>query len=111
MRILLDESLPIELRAEIPAHDVRYVRELGWSGLKNGELLARAAPIFDVLLTADRNLEYQQNLEKLPIAVVVLVARSNRVEQLRPLLPELHRALSLLQPCSLVRVEASASKR
>jgi hypothetical protein len=74
MRILLDESLPIELRSEIPGHIVRYVRELGWSGLKNGELLARAAPLFDVFLTADQNLEYQQNLDTLPIAVVVLVA-------------------------------------
>jgi hypothetical protein len=57
MRILLDESLPIELCSEIAGHDVRYVREMGWSGLKNGELLARAAAIFDVVLTADQNLE------------------------------------------------------
>ena len=54
MRILLDESLPIELRSELPGHGVRYVGELAWSGLKNGELLARAAPLFDVLLTADQ---------------------------------------------------------
>jgi predicted nuclease of predicted toxin-antitoxin system len=106
MRILLDESLPIELRTELPSHDVRYVRELGWSGLKNGELLARAGPSFDVLLTADQNLEYQQNLSALPIAVVVLVARSNRLEQLRPLLSRLLAVLSSLQPCTLVRVEA-----
>ncbi len=105
MRILLDESLPIELRSEVPGHDVRYVRELGWSGLKNGELLARAAPLFDALLTADQNIEYQQNLDALPIAVVVLVARSNRMEQLRLLLPQLFQALSSLQPRSLVRVE------
>jgi hypothetical protein len=86
MRILLDESLPIELRSEISGHDVRYVREVGWSGLKNGELLRRAAASFDVLLTADQNLEHQQNINRLPIAVIVLVARSNRIEQLRPLL-------------------------
>jgi predicted nuclease of predicted toxin-antitoxin system len=108
MRILLDEALPVELRAEIPGRDVRYVRELGWSGLKNGELLARAAALFDVLLTADQNLEHQQNLKTLPIAVIILVARSNRVEQLRPLLSELQQVLSSLQPCSLVRVEVQA---
>lgn len=106
MRILLDESLPIELRFETPGHDVRYVRELGWSGLKNGELLTRAAAFFDVVVTADQNLEYQQNLDKLPIAVVVVMARSNRIEQLRPLLPRLLQLLSSLQPRTLVRVEA-----
>jgi hypothetical protein len=89
MRILLDESLPIELRSEIAGHEVRYDREMGWSGLKNGELLTQAAALFEVLVTADQNLEYQQNLDTLPIAVSVLVARSNRIEQLRPLLPRL----------------------
>jgi|SRR6266498_725051 len=106
MRILLDESLPLELGAELTDHDVRAVSGLGWSGLKNGELLARAAQSFDALVTADRNLEYQQNLKTLPVAVVVLVARANRLEQLRPLLPRLRDVLSVLQPCTLVRVES-----
>jgi predicted nuclease of predicted toxin-antitoxin system len=105
MRILLDESLPIELRSDITGHDVRYVCEMGWSGLKNGELLARAAAQFDVLLTADQNLEYQQNLNTLPVAVVVLIAQSNRIEQLRLLLPRLFQVLSSLQPRTLLRVE------
>jgi hypothetical protein len=108
MHILLDESLPIELRFEIAGHEVRYVREMGWSGLKNGELLTQAAALFDVLVTADQNLEYQQNLDTLPIAVAVLVARSNRIEQLRPLLPRLVEVLSSLKPRTLVRVEAAA---
>ena len=56
MRILLDESLPAELQAELPGHEVRTVRDLGWSGLKNSELLARSAGQFDVFLTADQNL-------------------------------------------------------
>lgn len=89
MRILLDESLPGELKAELPGHDARTVQEAGWSGLSNGELLARAAGKFDVFVTADQNLQYQQNLSALPVAVVVLVARSNRMQDLRPLLPEL----------------------
>ena len=108
MRILLDESLPIELRSEIADHEVRYVRELGWSGLKNGELLMQAAVLFDVLVTADQNLEHQQNLNTLPIAVAVLVAQSNRIEQLRPLLPRLIEVLSSIKPRTLVRVEAAA---
>jgi predicted nuclease of predicted toxin-antitoxin system len=106
MRILLDESLPIELRSEISGCDVRYVREVGWSGLKNGELLRRAAASFDVLLTADQNLEHQQNLNRLPIAVIVLVARSNRIEQLQPLLVRLPDVLASLRPRTLVRLEA-----
>lgn len=73
MRILLDESLPIELCSEVFGHDVRYLREMGWSGLKNGELLRRAVASFDLLLTADsdQNLEYPQNLNRLPVAVAL----------------------------------------
>ena len=66
MRILLDESLPIELQSELPDHDTRTVQAMGWSGLKNGELLARAADLFEVFLTVDQNLPHQQNLRKLP---------------------------------------------
>jgi len=106
MRILLDESLPIELRLDITGHDVRDVTGMGWSGLKNGELLARAATSFDALVTADQNIEYQQNLRTLPIAVIVLIAHSNRVEQLRPLCPQLLRELSSLRPRVLVRIHA-----
>jgi predicted nuclease of predicted toxin-antitoxin system len=104
MRILLDESLPSELQAELPGHEVRTVQRLGWSGLKNGELLARSVGQFDVFLTADQNLRYQQNLGNLPVAVVVLAAKSNRVRDLRPLIPELLRTLAALKPRSLVQV-------
>jgi uncharacterized protein DUF5615 len=105
MRILLDESLPIELRAEIAVHDVRYVQEMGWSGRKNGELLALAAGTFDAFLTADQNIEFQQNLHTLPIAIVVLIAPSNRIEQLRPLRSQLLRILASLRPRTLAKVE------
>ena len=74
MRILLDESLPRRLSRSLAEHDVRPVAEGGWSGTKNGKLLALAAVQFDVFVTADRNLQYQQNLAALPVAVVVLVA-------------------------------------
>lgn len=84
MRILLDESLPIELRDVLPQHSVRSVQEMGWSALKNGELLRRAVDEFDVFVTADQNLQYQQNIKALPIAVAVLVAKSNRIQSLRP---------------------------
>jgi len=104
MRILLDESLPNELRIEIPGHITSTVREAGWSSLKNGELLRRATGAFDVFVTADQNLQYQQNLKKLPLPVIVLIAKTNRIEALRPLIPELVLALRDLQPFSLIRI-------
>ncbi|MCC7325237.1 MAG: DUF5615 family PIN-like protein [Burkholderiales bacterium] len=107
MRILLDESLPIELAAELSEHDVNSVQKMGWSGLKNGELLARSAEKFDVILTADQNLPYQQNVDRLPIAVVVIAAKSNRIETLRELVPDLLAALPLIQPRALIRVGVS----
>jgi hypothetical protein len=77
---------------------------MGWTGSRNGELLQLAAGEFDALLTADQNLEHQQNLGAIPIAVVVLVAPTNRIEALRPLIPALLQALQTLAPRQLVRV-------
>jgi hypothetical protein len=106
MRILLDESLPHDLAALILDHHVSTVRDEGWTSVKNGKLLALASTRFDAFLTADRNLEFQQNLAKLPIAVVVLVARKNRVQDLEPLLPELAVVLNDLLPRTLRKVGA-----
>ncbi|WP_295402434.1 DUF5615 family PIN-like protein [uncultured Thiocystis sp.] len=104
MRLLLDESLPRRLRAYLPGHSVKTVVEMGWSGYKNGRLLAAAAAEFDAFITADKNLPYQQNLTTLPIAVVVLEAPSNERSQLLPLLPELERTLRGLAPRHVARV-------
>ena len=104
MRILLDESLPRELRDDRPGHAVKTVTEVGWSGVRNGELLRRAAENFDVFVTADQNLQYQQNLAALPVAVVVLVARNNRIQSLQPLVPALLARLASLAPRSLTRI-------
>ena len=106
MRILLDESLPHDLAPLISGHQVSTVQAEGWSSVKNGKLLALAALKFDVFITADRNLEFQQNLAKLPLAVVVLVARKNRIQDLEPLLPALGKALNQLPARALRRVEA-----
>ena len=106
MRILLDESLPHDLVALIPGHEVSTVSDEGWKSVKNGKLLALAATKFDVFITADRNLEFQQNLAKLPLAVVVLIVRKNRIQDLEPLLPELAATLKELPTCSLRKVGA-----
>ncbi len=106
MRILLDESLPRSLGGELTGHSVKTVAEMGWSAVENGELLRRAAGHFDVFLTADQNLQFQQNLDALPVSVIVLVARTNRLEDLRPLIPELLARLGTLQARTLLRVGA-----
>ncbi len=106
MRILLDESLPRHLAAEFPAHEVRTVQQMRWSSLKNGELLQRASGRFDAMLTADQNLEHQQNLGHFNIAVVVLVAINNRIESLRPLVPSIEKLLKEIKTGTLRRVSA-----
>jgi predicted nuclease of predicted toxin-antitoxin system len=106
MRLLLDGSLPRRLRDHLPGHQVSTVVEAGWGGVKNGELLRLAGTEFDVFVTADRNLRHQQNLAALPIAVVVVVAASNELPVILPLVPDLMAAMSSLQPRSLVEVGA-----
>ena len=102
MRILLDESLPRDLSALLVGHETATVSAAGWSGIKNGKLLALAATQFNVFVTADRNIEYQQNLATLPIAIVVLMLRRTRIQAIEPLVPELIRLLN--QPRTLRKV-------
>lgn len=104
MRLLLDESVPRRLRAHLEAHEVSVVVEMGWGGKKNGELLRLAAPVFDALITTDKRLKHQQNLAKLPVSVVVLLAHSSELDALVPLVPELETALQSLAPRTLVEV-------
>jgi len=106
MRILLDESLPRRLKAELVGHEVATVVEQGWSGVRNGELLALAAGHFDIFVTADQNLQFQQNLSALPIAVIVIAARDHRMNTLKSMVPGLLSCIARIQPRSLLRVEA-----
>ena len=98
MRLLLDESVPRRLKEALSPHAVRTVGDMGWSGMKNGALLSRAAAEFDAFVTVDQNLPYQQNLARLPIAVIVLVAPSNQLRDLLPTVPKLLAALAALKP-------------
>jgi hypothetical protein len=89
-------------------HEVRSVQQQGWTGLGNGELLRRAAAdMFDVFVTADQNLQFQQNLSRAPLGVVVLVARSNALEDLLPLVPSLLQAVRNTRPGEVRRVAKS----
>lgn len=89
MKVLVDECVDWRLSREIVGHDVKTARQMGWSTIKNGELLALAAKEFDVFVTVDRNLSFQQNLPAFAIPVIVLRAKSNRLSELQPLVPEL----------------------
>jgi predicted nuclease of predicted toxin-antitoxin system len=91
MKILLDESLPRKLRNDFGAeHEVWTVRDKGWLGKKNGELLKlMVADFFNLFVTVDRNLSYQQNIEHLPLTIIVLSALDNRRETLKELIPKL----------------------
>jgi len=106
-RVLLDESVPHDLLLHLPGFDAATVQALGWSGMKNGVLLrtARAAG-FQVLVTVDRRLEYQQNIPKSGLALLVLQARSTRMPDLLPLIPAILAALVEARAGEVVHVAA-----
>jgi hypothetical protein len=106
VRILIDESLPRKLKGELLGYDVKTVPEMGWAGKKNGELLSLMTGNFDVFVTADQNLTYQQNLESLSVAIAILVAPSNRLADLLPLMPKLKEALETIQAGDIVHIGA-----
>jgi hypothetical protein len=98
VRVLLDECVDWRLGRELASHDVKTARQMGWTAVKNGELLGLASAHFDVFVTVDRNLSFQQDILSFPIAVVALQARSNRLADLRPPVPSLLLAIEARQP-------------
>jgi len=103
VRILLDECLPRELIGLLIGHEVHTAQERGWSGLENGELLRRAAGSYAAFLTADKNI---QKREQIPpdLGLVTIRARSNRIQSLQPLVPEILKALEELEPGRFIQV-------
>lgn len=82
MRVLLDEHLPVDLALELAGHDVDTVVGRGWAGIKNGDLLRRMSGDYDVLITMDRGIEFQQPIAGFPFGVVIAHAASNRLQHL-----------------------------
>jgi len=108
MRLLLDENLDWRLGRDFPGHQVESVPSVGWAGIQNGELLAKAVEAgFDVLVTMDSNMVHQQNIGKYKIAVVALQARSNRLADTRPLLPALIALLPQVKPGTVTFLPSS----
>ena len=107
MRILLDECVPRPLKRELSDYEIRTVVEMGWSGKKNGELLRlMSQESFTILLTTDQNLRYQQNLQQAGMAVVVLVAPSNRLPDLLPLIPDVRNVLNTVALGKVIEVRS-----
>jgi hypothetical protein len=106
--VLIDESLPKRIRRDLPGFDAFTVQQRGWSRTKNGALLRLAeAAGFDAFLTADQSLEYQQNLSGSRIRIVVFAAVSNRLEHIRPLLPDAIAALRSMSPGEVRTISAT----
>ena len=107
MKVLLDHCVPRRFRRLLTGHDVRTAFEMGWAGLSNSALLAQASTEFNVFLTVDQNLQFQQNLAALPLAVGILVAPDNRLKTLAPYAPAVLGWLALPLLRELVRIEAT----
>ena len=106
MKLLLDECLPEELKDFIPAHEVFSVTEMNWRGVKNGELMRRAAESkFDIFLTADKNIRHQQNLSQFRVGVVAIEVPDTRIVFLRQLLPQIREAIAAVKPGELIIIE------
>ena len=104
MKVLIDECLPKKLKHELTDHFAQTVPEAGWSAKQNGELLRLAEKEFDVLLTNDQNMEHQQNLKQFDLAFIVLVAPTNDINDLRPLMLSAIVALDTITPGGIVYI-------
>ena len=113
MRLLLDENLPKRLKLDFPGHEIYTVRDKGWSGFKNGELLKLLVKEeFDALLTFDKNLQHQQNFSKYSVSVFVLSARINRYEVLTALTSQIRQHLdkgTLPSGVTIIKLPSSRS--
>jgi len=106
MKILIDECLPAAMKAAVAAmgHECETVRQAGYGSKKNGELLSLAEGNWNVLLTSDRNIKYQQNITGRNISILILRAQSNRMKDLLPLMPACAQALISIRPVQVVDV-------
>ncbi len=106
MKILMDECLPAKLKGAVTAlgHECQTVRQAGFGSKKNSELLSIAEGKWDVLLTSDRNIKYQQNMTGRKVAVLILCAKTNRMKDLLPLMPLCSQALLAIKPGQVIDV-------
>ena len=104
MKLLLDEMIPRPLGRDLVAHNVSSIEQAGWKGLKNGKLLALAEQEFEAFITMDTKLPFQQKLEVFDLGFVIIHAINNKIETLRPIVPEILQTLNHLRPGQVVHV-------
>ena len=104
MKVLLDECLDRRLAKDFPQHTVATVPQMGWAGVKNGALLRKAEQAFEVFITVDQNLTFQQSLPTLKIAIIVLKAKTNRLLDIRPMVPQIEAVLADATPGTIIRI-------
>ena len=107
MKLLLDECVTSYLKPEFGGHEVSTIEEAGFKGLKNGKLLEAASGVFDVLVTVDQNLQFQQNLQNLAVAVLILKARRSTYPLLKPLVPSALEELKTIKPGHVVVISGN----
>ena len=105
MKLLLDECVTRHLKRDLGGHEVDTVEEAGFKGLENGDLLKAASGVYEVLITVDRNIPYQQNLAGLNIAILILAAKRNSYARLKPLIPRALTALETMKVGDVIRIE------
>lgn len=105
MKLLLDECVPQRLKDDFPDHDVYTAESAGLQGVKNGALLRAAAARFDVLITVDQKMRFQQNLQRFDLAVIVLKARPCRYPELKPLAPKVLEVLEEIKAGEVIEIE------
>lgn len=104
MRILLDENVPKKLKHAFPGHTVAHVTEMGWAGTKNGALLVMAEAVFDVLITVDKSIQYQNNFADKQIILITLIVKRNKIQFLLPLIPQALQALQSAAPGQVINI-------
>ena len=104
MKVLLDECVTRYLKRDFTGHEVLTVEEAGFKGLKNGRLLQAAAGQYDVVVTVDQNLQYQQNLKNFALAIIVLKSQRSTYSMLAPLMPQVLEALEQIKPGEIIIV-------
>ncbi len=104
MRILLDECLNVEVNRAFPDVAVQTITDVGWSGLEDGPLLSRVHGNFDVFITIDKSIEFQQNYRRFPFAIVVVHVRRGDIESWTPFFPELRRVAERVRPDELLNI-------
>jgi hypothetical protein len=107
MRLLLDECVTRFVKRDLTEHDMLAVNEARLKGLRNGALLQAATGRFDILITVDENIPYQQTIRSFTIAILIIVAKSNAYVALKPLMPQALEALKQIKPGEVLRVEAT----